>query len=70
MQIIIFAIICCVKATGNHGDSGRGAGHGVIYGLPRSSSYLTNLRRYIPYTSKTAGMHDNLMRKMYGIKNA
>ena len=56
-------------ATGNHGDSGRGVGHGVSYGLPRSSSYLTNFRKFIPYTEKTAGMHDNLMRKMYGIKN-
>ena len=69
MKIIFFVIFYCAMATGNHGDSGRGAGHGVSYGLPRSSSYLTNLRKFIPYTTKTAGMHDNLMRKMYGIVN-
>ena len=67
MHLIFFVIFYCAIATGNH--SGRGVGHGVSYGLPRSSSYLTNFRKFIPYTEKTAGMHDNLMRKMYGIKN-
>lgn len=72
MRFSIFVIFytICVTATGNHGGNGQGgAGHGVSYGLPRSSSYLTNLRKYIPYTTKTADLHDNLMRKMYGIKN-
>ena len=69
MQIIFFVIFYCAMATGNHGDSGQGAGHGVSYGIPRSSSYLTNFRKFIPYTKKTAGMHEKLMRRMYGIKN-
>ena len=63
MQIIFFVIFYCAMATGNHGDSDRGAGHGVSYGLPRS--YLTNFRKFILYTKKTNGVYEKLMRGMY-----
>ena len=68
MRFSFFMIFYSVAATGNHGGGSQAADHGVSYGLPRSSSYLTNLRRYIPYTKKTANFHDSLMRRMYGIK--
>ena len=85
MQIIFFVIFYCAMAhslwqaeimaivaedSTRRTRTRRGGGHGrPDYGLPRSSSYLTKFRKFIPYTKKTAGMHEKLMRRMYGIKN-